>query len=281
VEDAGGTIRTDARVNELLAEGERVRGVVLDGGSVVEAGVVVAGADPRTALIRWLARPPAKATPLIRRWRARQVREGYESKVDAVIARLPRFRRLDDSVCSRLGVQQPLVPTTIVSPGLAEIARAHEAMGRGEISPRPMFYVNVPSALDDSMRVNGDHVFSLEVLFTPYRLREGWDGTGEPARWLDAFSSLVEPGFLEGVRRWRVVTPPDYERDFGLEQGLAPAYSGTPISALLGRDRELTRYETPVRGLYLTGAGTFPGAGIWGASGRNAAHVILSRLEKR
>jgi phytoene dehydrogenase-like protein len=152
-------------------------------------------------------------------------------------------------------------------------------MGRGEIAVRPMFYVNIPSALDESMRVEGDDVFSLEVLFTPYRLHGGWDGSREPARWLEAFSTLVEPEFLESVRRWRAVTPPDYERDFGLDRGLAPSYGGTALSALVGRDRELTRYETPVRGLYLTGAGTFPGAGIWGASGRNAAHVILSRLD--
>jgi phytoene dehydrogenase-like protein len=119
------------------------------------------------------------------------------------------------------------------------------------------------------------------VLFTPYRLRGGWDGSGEPQRWLDAFSTLVDNGFADAVRRWRVMTPIDYERDFGLDRGLAPAYEGTPLSALIGHERELTRYETPVRGLYLTGAGTFPGAGIWGASGRNAAHVILSGLERR
>jgi len=278
VEEGGGLVRTGARVLELLADGGRVRGVVLEGGEVVEARTVIAAADPHTALIRWLAKPPDVSMPMVRRWRARPAREGYESKIDALIARVPGFLALDDSVCARLGVGDPLVPTTIVSPGLTEIARAHRAMSQGEISARPMFYVNVPSVLDESMRVDGDHVFSLEVLFTPYRLREGWGGTGEPGRWLDAFSSLVHPGFLDGVRRWRVVTPRDYERDFGLERGLAPGYAGTPVSALVGRDRELTRYETPVRGLYLTGAGTFPGAGIWGASGRNAAHVILSRV---
>jgi beta-carotene ketolase (CrtO type) len=39
----------------------------------------------------------------------------------------------------------------------------------------------------------------------------------------------------------------------------------------------LTRYETSINGLFITGAATFPGAGIWGASGRNAAMRILSR----
>jgi phytoene dehydrogenase-like protein len=280
VQDAGGEVRTRARVGELLADANRVRGVRLEGGEVVEAPIVVAAADPRTALVRWLAGPPTGAARLIRRWRSRQPRDGYESKVDAVISARPRFRAVDQSVLDRLGVEDPLAPTAIVAPALDEIARSHEAMGRSEVAARPMFYANLPSALDASMRMNGDDVFSLEVLFTPYRLRGGWDGSAEPSRWLDVFSSLVEPGFLGSVRRWRAVTPPDYERDFGLERGLAPSFGGTALSALVGRDRELTRYETPVDGLYLTGAGTFPGAGIWGASGRNAAHVILARLDR-
>lgn len=278
VEAAGGTVRTGARVVEILAEGDRVRGVALEGGEVLEAPVVVAAADPRQAMVRWLARPPARAVPVVERWRARPARDGYESKIDAVIALRPRFRALDGYLLDRLGVDEPLVPTAIVSTGLPGIALAHAAMGRGEVAERPMLWANVPSVLDPSMRLGEEDVFSLEVLFTPYGLREGWERTGEPSRWLDALSTLVEPGFREGVRRWRVVAPPDYERDFGLDRGFAPSFSGTPLSVLTGRDRELTRYETPVRGLYLTGAGTFPGAGVWGAPGRNAAHVVVSRL---
>jgi phytoene dehydrogenase-like protein len=30
--------------------------------------------------------------------------------------------------------------------------------------------------------------------------------------------------------------------------------------------------------LYLTGAATFPGAGVWGASGRNAALTIIKEM---
>jgi phytoene dehydrogenase-like protein len=33
-----------------------------------------------------------------------------------------------------------------------------------------------------------------------------------------------------------------------------------------------------VKGLYITGAATFPGAGVWGASGRNAAMTVLRTL---
>jgi phytoene dehydrogenase-like protein len=58
--------------------------------------------------------------------------------------------------------------------------------------------------------------------------------------------------------------------------GFAPSFAGGPLAALVGRERELTRYATPVAGLYLTGAGTFPGAGVAGSSGRNAARVVLA-----
>ena len=274
---AGGRVRTGARVGEILVEGEQVRGVRLATGELIEAPTIVVATDPRRALLEWLRDPPASASTMIERWRTKPVVEGYESKIDAVIASRPRYRGLSDEVLARHGVDEPLVPTAIVSPSLRKMADAHRLMADGRVAADPMLYVNVPSTLDGTMRTGeGDDVFSLEVLYTPYRLAGGWDGSDEPERWLDRFATLVEPGFLDGVRRWRVVTPPDYERDFNLTRGHAPSFSGGPLGALLRTDPELTRYETPVAGLYLTGAATFPGAGVWGASGRSAAHVVLT-----
>ena len=61
-----------------------------------------------------------------------------------------------------------------------------------------------------------------------------------------------------------------------MHRGHATSFGGSPLSAVLGRPRELTRYTTPIAGLYLTGAATYPGAGVWGASGRNCANVLLA-----
>nr|MDT0667663.1 hypothetical protein [Micromonospora sp. DSM 115978] len=105
----------------------------------------------------------------------------------------------------------------------------------------------------------------------------GWSDGAEARRWLAAFGELLAPGFADSVLRWRAMTPPDYESGFGMPAGYAPSFGGGPLAALLGKDRELTRYETPVAGLFLSGAGTFPGAGVWGAAGRNAAHAVLAR----
>jgi phytoene dehydrogenase-like protein len=265
---AGGSVRCSSPAAAILCEGERVRGVELASGEVVRAAAVVVACDPRRALVEWLRDPPPAAQAMIGRWAGRSVHEGYESKIDAVVAEPPRFPGFDGT----------LVPTTIVAPSVAGLAASHADLNRGRVAHRPPMFVNVPSVLDWTMRVpgpDGGHVLSLEVLGTPYSLAGGWEGSPEPERWLEALGSLAEPGFLDGVRRFRVMTPPAYERDFSLVRGHAPSFAGGPVAALLGRDRELTRYRTPVGGLYLTGAATFPGAGVWGASGRNAAHVVL------
>ena len=72
------------------------------------------------------------------------------------------------------------------------------------------------------------------------------------------------------------VTPADIERVVGLSEGnifqgeltLQQMFFLRPAPAW-------ARYRTPVRGLYQCGAGTHPGGGVMGASGRNAASVIL------
>jgi phytoene dehydrogenase-like protein len=271
---AGGTVRCGAPVRALTCEGSRVRGVELTDGALLEAPLVVSSCDPHTTFLSWLANPPAVAHDVVRRWRATPSADGYESKLDAVIGALPHYEAVDVSVADRLGFD-PLVPTTVVAPSLDDLHRAHGAMDDGRVGERPIFFVNIPSVLDPSMRVADGHVFSLEVLYTPYATPGGWTASTEPERWLELYASLVQPGFIDHVRRWRVMTPESYESDFSMRRGHATSFAGGPLAAFLGRQPELTRYETPIAGLYLTGAATFPGAGVWGASGRNAALRIL------
>jgi phytoene dehydrogenase-like protein len=276
---AGGAVRTGARVTEILCDADRVRGVrVGEDGEVVEAPLVVSACDPHHTFVRWLRSPPRAAHGVVERWRSSPQHEGYESKVDLVIRTLPTYPQLDPALPDRLGFE-PLDATAIIAPGVEELAGAHAALHEGRVAERPILFANLPSVLDASLRPAdppGSHILSLEVLYTPYRLLGGWPASTEPQRWLDVYAQRVQPGFLDGVVRTRLMCPETYEREFNLVKGYAPSFTGGPLAALRGRDRELTRYETPIRGLYLTGAATFPGAGIWGASGRNAARVILA-----
>ena len=72
------------------------------------------------------------------------------------------------------------------------------------------------------------------------------------------------------------MTPDVYERDFNLPAGPRHELRRRPAGRVPRNPTPSSpSYETAVPGLYLTGAATFPGAGVWGASGRNCATVVL------
>lgn len=281
-EAAGGRVRCNSRVVRVLVEDGAATGVRLADGTEIRSGAVVTACDPGQVVLEFLGSGEGDALPRLRRWRSRwerlRTQDGYESKIDAVLDEVPRYHAAE---AADLGDVDPAVPTALVSPSPEAMSEAHRHLPLGVVAPDPMMIVNVPSVPDPSMAPGpGRHVLSLEVLWTPYDLAGGWSGSPEPARWLKRWASLVQPGFLDHVVDWRVMGPPDYEQEFSMPRGYAPSFGGTPLDALLGRRPELTRYRTPVRHLHMCGAGTFPGAGIWGASGRNAARVVLEDLER-
>ena len=277
-ESAGGIVRCGTTVAALLIGDGAVRGVRLTDGTEITAATVIAACDPHTVLVDWLDEPPPAARRMIRRWRCRPVADGYESKIDAVLSAPPRFAGIDQLEQRHPGVEL-LGPTAVVSPTPQQLVEAHRLRAIGEVAERPTLLVNAPSVLDPTMApAPGQHILSLETLFTPYALRGGWQNSTEPERWLELWGSLAEPGFADTVDRWRVMTPDRYEREFSMHRGHTPAYAAPPLLTFLGRNRELSRYRTPIAGLYLSGAGTYPGAGIFGASGRNAATTVIGDL---
>ncbi len=272
---AGGEVRCNTPVQSVLmtkrtGSSAKVAGVRLADGEVVESAAVVVACDPAAVALEGASLPQR----FQRTW-VPAARDGYESKVDAALTAAPVYRQ----AAPGLDAAETLVPTTFVLPGLDGLRGALGAASAGRVAERPVFFANVPSVLDPEMSPSaGGEVFSLEVLYTPYDLAGGWPGATEPERWLRRFSEWVQPGFAETIVDWRVMTPLSYEQQFGMPRGHAASFSGSPLSALLGRPRHLTRYTTPVSGLFCAGAATFPGAGVWGASGRNVASVVTRWL---
>ena len=274
IEAAGGQVHCGTAVQSVLVSGSgagaRVAGLRLGDGDVVEAEAVVVACDPAAVALEGAALPER----FVKAW-GPAGKDGYESKLDAALTDAPVYTRALDG----LDGDEALIPTTLILPGLAGLRGALASSAAGRVAAEPVFYANVPSVLDRTMRPpGGGEVFSLEVLYTPYALDGGWAGADEPARWLARYGEWVQPGFAGTVVDWRAMTPPVYEQQFGMPRGHAAAFAGSPLSALLGRPRHLTRYTTPIGGLFTAGAATFPGAGVWGASGRNVASVVTKEL---
>jgi phytoene dehydrogenase-like protein len=72
--------------------------------------------------------------------------------------------------------------------------------------------------------------------------------------------------------------PDDIEQRIGLTDGNIHQVNHSAENLLGGRLFPGGGYRTPVRNLYMCGAGTHPGGEVTGAPGHNAAQAILKGL---
>ena len=84
------------------------------------------------------------------------------------------------------------------------------------------------------------------------------------------------PDINDCIVDWCLFTPWDLEQRVGLTDGNIRHLDTIPDQFLDKRPlQSWAGYSTPLRHLYLCGAGTHPGGDVTGAPGHNAAHVIL------
>jgi phytoene dehydrogenase-like protein len=275
---AGAEIRTGAQVSSIEVAGSRVAGVALEGGGTVEARAVVSGADPRATLLGLLGREHLPE-PFARALAALDFRSPC-LKINLALERLPRFR----GAAGEGPGPEHAGTIHLGAASLPALERAFEDARRGALPERPLVELTLPSALDPSLAPPGRHVASLFVQYVPPELdARAWDSLREP--FADRVLALVDevaPGFSASVLQREVLAPPDLERVFGLTGGNLFHGAMSPERLLCLRPLPgWSRYRTPVRGLYLCGAGTHPGGGVMGACGRNAAAEVLRDLRQK
>lgn len=166
----------------------------------------------------------------------------------------------------------------------SQIRAAYGDFLRGEPAATPPLIVMTPTATDPTLAPADRHVVTAWAQWHPRQLRDGnWDQRGADVA--DGIASIVDrwaPGFAESVIDRCVQTPLDLERELGLVGGnimhveteLDAMFALRPLPGWAG-------YRSPHAGLYLCGASTHPGGGVWGASGRSAAGVVSQDLRRR
>jgi phytoene dehydrogenase-like protein len=266
---AGAEIRCNAPVERILLSGSRAKGVVLEGGEEIKAKLVVSGADPRRTFLQLVGEKhlPGPFVDSIRRFRFR----GASAKVNLALGELPDFTCMP-------GRGAHLRGAISISPSVAYLERAYDEAKYGEVSRRPYMDIVIPSMLDPSMAPPGQHVMSIFVQYAPYHVNGGWTDARREALGDTVVDTLAQyaPNLKRAILHRQVVTPADIERIVGLAEGnifqgelsLQQMFFLRPVPAW-------AKYRTPLSGLYQCGAGTHPGGGVMGASGRNAALQIL------
>jgi phytoene dehydrogenase-like protein len=271
----GVTLRTGAAVQQVRTHSGRAVGVQLEDGEEIRAGIVVSNADPKHTFLKLV--PAEDLDPeFVSAVRGIKM-DGPCAKLNMVLSRAPQLRGLDADASDLQRASFTLVPW------LDDAQRCYERSRQGSISEELWIDCLVPSLIDSTLAPPGRHVMTCFIQYLPYRLAgTSWDAQREPLtrQILRQIESFV-PGLTDSIVASRLYTPADLESVLGITEGnifhgdlrLDQLFFMRPLPAY-------ARYATPVRALYLCGAGTHPGGGVTGAPGYNAARRILGDLSR-
>ena len=279
-QDAGVEIRTGSEVEEIKIGAEKATGVVLTSGEGLEARAIVSNADPHRTFLKLVDPTYLDPNFLLKIQNYRAV--GTVAKVNMALSSLPSFTALNQSGGSN-GASK-LLGRLHIGPSIDYLEHAFDAAKYGEYSSQPHLDITIPSLMDSSLAPKGAHVMSIHVQYAPYKLKDGdWNLRREELG--DTVVNLLSnyaPDLKESIVQRQVITPVDLEQVYGLsgghifhgEQSLDQFFTFRPLIGW-------AQYRTPIKGLYLCGAGTHPGGGVTGGPGANASREIIKDLRGR
>ena len=267
LESYGGRVRLGDGAVSITADAGRATGVATGSGEHLPASVVVAGCHVLTTLELL-----GDDALLDRARRSVRVGNGLGMVVRLGTTDLPRYPGATEETYRSI---------QLVAPSRTALRRAHGEFNAGLPPSEPAVLAMTFSAFDDTIAPPGRHNITVWGQWHPYALADGgsWDDIRErEGDKLVAAVDRVAPGFASSVEHVHVQTPLDLERELGLRGGQVMHVEMALDSMFMWRPSpELAGYRVPgVGGLYLCGASTHPGGGVFGASGRTAARTALA-----
>jgi phytoene dehydrogenase-like protein len=273
LESDGGSVRSEAAVERIDVRDGKVQGVTLAGGEHVPADLVVSGAHVRTTLLQ-LLRPEDLPAETREEVAATRVGNGLGMAVRCATEALPEYlgEPTGAPIDRHMGLQ-------LLARSDATVRRAYAESLLGKSASEPQVIAMTFSAFDPDLAPAGKHVCYLWSQYHPFALSGGetWDGIREREadRILEQLYRFA-PNMRGRILHRHIQSPLDLERRFGLLRGNV-MHLEMSVDQMFGfrPTPSLSRYRTPVSGLYLTGASTHPGGGVFGASGLACARTVL------
>ena len=274
--DHGAEIRTSAPVARIDVRSGRVHAVVLEDGTEISTRTVLSNADPKRTFLGLLQ---DRDLPEDFRRAIRGIKmSGPCAKVNLVLAEEPRVNGMPQGGDPARRALFTLIPS------LEFAERCYDVAKFGEIPEQLWVDCVVASNVDSTLAPQGRHIMTCFVQYVPYFLRRGsWDENRELLgdRVIKKIAEYA-PNVPGAVVARQVLTPLDLERIYGLSEGnifhgdltLEQLFFMRPVPGW-------SQYRSPIRGLYLCGAGAHPGGGVTGAPGHNAAFQVLRDLRRR
>lgn len=166
-----------------------------------------------------------------------------------------------------------------------ELRRCYGEFLAGRAPSNPAALVMCPTVDDPSLAPDGIHTVTVWGQWHAYELRdESWDAIREreAAKLIDVVERHA-PGFRDSIHHTHIQSPVDIETEIGMHRGNVMHLEMTLDQMFSLRPTAIdSAYRVAgAPGLYLTGASTHPGGGVFGASGRSAAKAVLTDRRRR
>lgn len=242
ITEHGGAVKAGTLVKRILVDEKKVRGVETARGEIIRAPIVVSNADLKETFLRLV---------------------GQEHLEPSFARYIWDLRMSTTAVLVFLGIDftPNLAPLTFYIP---------EGGSDEEPLSNPRIGIAIPSLVDRSLAPPGHHVLTLATLLPPSKAshlfaQPGYRKTAaykfEKAAMAEILIRQAE-GVIPGLSRHIVVK--DAATALTVER-----YSLSSEGAIYGVEQSPDQmgdfrpyFKTPIEGLYLAGASTFPGAGV-------------------
>jgi phytoene dehydrogenase-like protein len=271
--DKGVEIETSAEVAEVELSNGAATGVRLIDGRRFEAPIVVSNADPHRTFLDMVGASHLP-TDLVEGVRNMRVK-GSVVKLLVGLSELPDFTAMPGK---HIGVQH--TGGIVINPSIDYLQAAWDDCQLGKPSAHPFMDIYIQTATEEGtgLAPAGKHTLSAFVQYAPYDLADGtWDQRrDEIGKTIVDTIATYAPNVPEAIEYMQVLGPPDIERIVGITGG--NIFHGEILPDQMFANRPVPGYSdylTPIDGLYLCGSGAWPGGGVFGAPGRNAAMRIL------
>ena len=258
-------IRTRAPVTAIRAERGRVAGVTVAGSEPVRAELVIADVTPHALLDLAGDALDGRYAARLRRYRYGPSTLKVDWALDGPIPWTAPEARRAGTVHVGGGEDETLAALAPVAGGLPDL---------------PFMLLGQQSIADPTRAPAGKHT---AWAYTHGPHDADWEGQRDAhVERMEARIETFAPGFRDLILARHVLSPADLEaRDANLVHGDVGAGSYMLDQMVFRPVTSLTPYRTPLRGLFLGSAATFPGGSVQGVSGHSAARAALAEHRLR
>jgi phytoene dehydrogenase-like protein len=268
----GGQVRLNAVVSGFVMRDGAVRGVRLDDGVELTAPRVITTNNVKIPLTEWL---PDGVLPDHLAERATRIPTAstHASSFKVDVALSGRVELSSHARRDGVDLRKPAICFTTFE----EHVQAWRDCARGEV-PDPLPGIAIlPTGVDPSQAPEGQDTFWFWSGISPVHPTKPWSELAAPLseQVLGAASKYFD-GLTELEIDRQVMTPPLIEERFRAPDG--NVYHVDPTATRFGPLRPaagFAGFRSPVDGLFLSGGGTHPSAGICGVPGQQAAAAVL------